>query len=64
MYMKPAEREMIFEINRVRSDPKGYLVYIQPLLVTAKQNLKQYGRGDANYAVTFTTRYENNKQTT
>lgn len=64
LYMKPAEREMIFEINKLRSDPKGYLVYIQPLLVTAKQNLKQYGRGDANYAVTFTTRYENNKQTT
>ena len=64
MYMKPVEREMIFEINRLRSDPKGYLVYIKPLLVTAQQNLKEYGKGDAYYAVTYTTHTDNNEKIT
>jgi uncharacterized protein YkwD len=53
-YMKPQEREMIYEINRVRSNPRSYLQYIEPMLNEAQAYLKQYGKGDSNYSVTYT----------
>lgn len=55
-YMKPAEREMIHEINRVRSNPSSYLIYIVPMLNDAVQVLKKYGRGQKNYSLTYTSR--------
>lgn len=54
LYMKPEEREMIYEINRVRSNPRSYLQYIEPMLKEAQTYLKQYGKGDSNYSVTYT----------
>ena len=54
-YMKPEEIEMIYEINRVRSDPKSYLVYIEPMLKHAKNTLKIFGKGYKNYSLTFST---------
>ena len=54
-YMKQEEKEMIYEINRVRSTPESYLPYIEPMLAAAKQTLKKYGKGQRNYSVTYTT---------
>lgn len=62
-YMKPEEREMIYEINRVRSNAKSYLVYIEPTLVKAKNTLKNSGKGTKNYSVTYTTSTVNGKET-
>jgi uncharacterized protein YkwD len=52
-YMKPEEREMIYEINRLRSNPGSYLQYIQPMLDDAKKYLKNYGKGPKRYSLTF-----------
>src|SRR5258706_3741338 len=54
-YMKPAEQEMIYEINRLRTNPRSYLPYIEPLLKTAKNVLKNFGKGDRSYSLTFRT---------
>ena len=58
-YMKAEEREMIYEINRVRSDPPSYLPYIQPLLDKAKQNLEHYGKGAKGYSLTYHSSVKN-----
>ncbi|MGB8190569.1 MAG: CAP domain-containing protein [Chitinophagaceae bacterium] len=55
LYMKPEEREMIYEINRVRSNPRSYLQYIEPMLKEAQQNLKEHGKGGRNYSLTYST---------
>ena len=54
-YMQPEEREMIYEINRVRSNPSSYLLYIEPTLVLAQEKLKKNGKGAINYSVTYKT---------
>lgn len=61
-YMKPDEREMIYEINKVRSNPKSYLVYIEPMLAKAKNTLKKFGKGEKNYSVTYTNRTVDGKE--
>ena len=61
--MEPEEREMIYEINRLRSNPKSYLQYIEPLLATAKKVLKNFGKGDKNYSLTFTTHTADGRET-
>jgi uncharacterized protein YkwD len=63
LYMKPEEREMIYEINRLRSNPKSYLQYIEPLLAQAKQTLKRVGKGSKNYSLTYSTKSLNGKET-
>src|SRR5258705_9841373 len=63
LYMKPEEREMIYEINRLRSNPRSYLQYLEPLLKTAKNVLKNFGKGAANYSLTYTTSTSNGKNT-
>jgi uncharacterized protein YkwD len=60
-YMTEAEREMIYEINRVRSDPPSYLQYLTPLLGAAKIQLKRNGKGDKNYSLTITSTTRNGK---
>ncbi len=60
--MTAIEREMIYEINLVRSDPKAYIQYLQPLLKKAKATLKDHGKGDKNYSLTFSTRIKNGKE--
>jgi uncharacterized protein YkwD len=61
-YMKPEEKEMIYEINRVRSNAKSYLVYIEPMLAKAKNILKNSGKGTKHYSVTYTTSTVNGKE--
>jgi uncharacterized protein YkwD len=63
LYMKPEEREMLYEINRLRSNPRSYLQYIEPMLTTAKNVLKNFGKGSANYSLTYTTSTSNGKET-
>lgn len=62
--MKPMEREMIYELNRLRSNPRSYLPYLEPLLKTAKNMLKNFGKGSRNYSLTFTTSTSDGKNTT
>ncbi len=59
--MTKVEKEMIYEINRVRSNPQSYLQYIEPLLAKAEQNMKTNGKGSKNYSLTFTTIIVNGK---
>jgi uncharacterized protein YkwD len=61
LYMTEIEREMIYEINRVRHNPKSYIQYLQPMLNEAKATLKKYGKGDKNYSVTFSSSIRNGK---
>ncbi len=61
-YMTATEREMVYEINRVRSNPKSYIQYLQPLLNDATIKLKNFGKGDKNYSLTFTSSTKNGKE--
>jgi uncharacterized protein YkwD len=61
VYMTPVEREMIYEINRVRHDPTSYLQYLLPMLKEAAHQLKVNGKGEKNYSVTFSTTSQNGK---
>jgi len=61
LYMTEIEREMIYEINRVRHNPKSYIQYLQPMLNEATANLKKYGKGEKNYSVTFSSTTKNGK---
>jgi uncharacterized protein YkwD len=54
-YMSVAEREMIYEINRVRSQPRSYIQYISPRLVAAKEKLKKDGKGPRNFSLRYTS---------
>lgn len=59
-YMLPEEKEMIYELNRLRSDPPRYAKeFIALRLKNALNDLKENGKGDLNYSLT--TWYENNK---
>ena len=60
--MKADEREMIYEINCLRSNPKSYLRYIQPKLDEARQYLKKYGKGLKNYSLTYSYTYNNGEK--
>ncbi len=55
LYMTPAEKEMIYEINLVRHNPKAYVQYLLPLLAEAKKQLKKNGKGQRNYSLTITS---------
>ena len=50
-YMLPSEREMLYEINRLRSDPKRYAQFLRPRLEEAKANLEKYGHGTRSYSI-------------
>lgn len=62
LYMTAVEREMIYEINRVRSNPGSYIQYLQPLLNDAKIKLKDFGNGHKNYSLTFTSSTKNGEE--
>ena len=53
--MTPDEREMIYEINRVRCNPASYLQYLLPMLAQAKKALKENGKGQRNYSLTISS---------
>jgi|GraSoiStandDraft_4_1057263.scaffolds.fasta_scaffold00085_49 uncharacterized protein YkwD len=61
-YMKAEEKEMIYEINRLRSNPRSYLQYIEPMLSRARNILKNYGKGSKNYSLTYTMRTVGGKE--
>lgn len=52
-YMKQNEKEMIAEINLVRSDPAGYTRYLDYYYELAKLNLKHFGKGRRNYSLSI-----------
>ncbi|MEO6539485.1 MAG: CAP domain-containing protein [Ferruginibacter sp.] len=60
-YMSSDEREMIYEINRVRHDPTSYLQYLLPMLADARKQLKANGKGDKNYSLSFSSTTSNGK---
>lgn len=55
------EKEMIYELNCLRSNPKSYIKYIQPLYDKAKEKLTKEGKGYKNYSISHITTYPNNK---
>ncbi|MBL0334485.1 MAG: hypothetical protein IPP73_03920 [Chitinophagaceae bacterium] len=61
-YMTEPEREMLYEINRLRSNPKSYLEYLLPMLKDAKDDLKVLGKGNRNYSLTFSSTVKNGKE--
>lgn len=63
-YMTTAEKEMILEINKLRSDPAKYADYIKPYLKDAVEKLNKYGKGPRNYSIETSYITINNKQTT
>lgn len=62
LYMTAIEREMIYEINRVRTNPRSYIQYIQPMLSYSKDKLETFGRGEKNYSLTFTSSTKNGEE--
>jgi len=52
-YMKESEKEMIREINLLRSNPKGYLKYIDAYVAETKQHPEKIGSGQMKYSLTF-----------
>jgi uncharacterized protein YkwD len=52
-YMKAIEREMVAEINLVRSNPAGYARYIKYYYELAKLNLDHFGVGKRNYSLSI-----------
>ena len=52
-YMKDSEKAMIREINLLRSNPKGYLVYIDQYVAETKKNPEKIGSGQMRYSLTF-----------
>jgi hypothetical protein len=52
-YMKDSEKAMILEINLLRSNPKGYIVYINEYLAAARKNPEKAGSGQMKYSLTF-----------
>jgi uncharacterized protein YkwD len=63
LYMTDMERDMIYELNRLRSNPRSYLPYLEPLLKTARGILKNFGKGTRSYSLTYTTNTKNGKET-
>lgn len=62
-YMKPIEREMIYELNLLRSNPAAYAEHIEPFLEMARRDFAEYGRGPAWYSIQTTFTYENDRET-
>jgi uncharacterized protein YkwD len=62
-YMKPIEREMIYELNLLRSNPAAYVEHIEPYLEMARRDFAEHGRGPAWYSIQTTFTYENDRET-
>ena len=60
-YMKPIEREMVYEINMVRKHPEVYIGYLQGDLARVKETLRKSGKGGMHYAVKTTVETTNGK---
>ena len=56
-YMQQDEKDMIYEINRLRSDPPRYAkLYVAVQLKNALEVYKNEGRGDSSYSITTSYR--------
>lgn len=62
-YMTQQERDMIYEINRVRSNPLSYLQYVEPRLAAQKKYVQSNGKGPKNYSLSYTKTNINGKET-
>ena len=61
-YMQQDEKDMIYEINRLRSNPPRYAkMFVAVRLKNAVEVYKTYGKGDSNYSIS--TFYQNNNVT-
>lgn len=61
-YMKEIEKEMIYEINLLRSDPTGYSQYIQEDYDVAKQEFEGEGKGEQSYSVSYSYKSINGRE--
>jgi uncharacterized protein YkwD len=52
-YMKASEKAMIREINLFRSNPKGYIKYVEEYILATKNNPEKIGSGQMKYSLTF-----------
>jgi uncharacterized protein YkwD len=52
-YLSVTEKEMIREINLLRSDPKGYLVYVDEYVRATEKMPEVIGKGQKNYSLTM-----------
>ncbi|PLW99398.1 MAG: hypothetical protein C0591_02830, partial [Marinilabiliales bacterium] len=60
-YLSADEKQMIFEINLVRSQPQTYLNLIKPYLKKAEAELEIYGPGEVRYSIETTYKQQNGK---
>ncbi len=59
-YLQQDEKDMIYEINRLRSDPPRYAkLFVTTHLKNALEVYKKEGRGDSSYSITIS--YQDNK---
>jgi len=61
-YMKPIEREMVYELNVVRKHPAVYIGYLQDELERAKETLKKSGKGKKEFSTKTTVETTNGKR--
>jgi hypothetical protein len=52
-YMKESEKAMIREINLLRSNPKGYIKYVDLYVEDMKKQPEKIGSGQMKYSLTF-----------
>jgi hypothetical protein len=52
-WMKPSEKEMIREINLLRSDPRGYIVYVDEYVAEMMKSPEIIGGGQKTYSLTY-----------
>jgi len=53
-YLSDEEKQMIYEINLVRSQPQEYLNILKPYLKKAEAELEIYGPGEVRYSIETT----------
>lgn len=58
VYMKEKEKAMVHEINLLRSDPKGYLVYVDEYVAAMDKRPETIGKGQMKYSLTFNYKME------
>jgi uncharacterized protein YkwD len=52
-WMKPSEKDMIREINLLRSDPGGYIVYVEEYVGEMMKSPGMIGSGQKTYSLTY-----------
>lgn len=60
-YLSADEKQMIYEINLVRSQPQSYIEILRPYLKKAEAELEIYGPGEVKYSIETTYKQQNGK---